>query len=417
MKLYIDPGTGSMLFAILIGIIGALNFALRGWIIKLRFLLSGGEKTAVDQEKHPLAVFVDDKRYWNVMEPVCRELDRRGLDIAYLTASPDDPALQNPYAHVHAEFLGEGNKAFAKLNFLRANVLLSSTPGLDVYQWKRSPGVDYYVHILHAANEVAGYRMFGIDYYDTIFVSGDYQIRDLRALEALRGLPAKETVKIGIPYMDEMKRRLDTSGPVAPHKTTVLIAPSWGPSAIFSKYGGKIIDKLLAAGCHVIIRPHPQSYKSEKDMIDKLMAAYPDTEDLEWNRDNDNFDVLRRADILVSDFSGVIFDFTLVFDKPVIYADTKFDKGPYDCWWLDTPYWTFEILPQIGQQLTEDNFDTLGDMVQQCLTDPKYAQGRDAARAQTWVYPGEGAVRAADYLEQKVREFTTAAATHEEKKP
>ena len=75
-------------------------------------------------------------------------------------------------------------------------------------------------------------------------------------------------------------------------------------------------------------------------MIDKLMAAYPDTEDLEWNRDNDNFDVLRRADILVSDFSGVIFDFTLVFDKPVIYADTKFDKSPYDCWWLDTPSWT-----------------------------------------------------------------------------
>ena len=226
MKLYIDPGTGSMLFAILIGIIGALNFALRGWIIKLRFLLSGGEKTAVDQEKHPLAVFVDDKRYWNVMEPVCRELDRRGLDVAYLTASPDDPALQNPYAHVHAEFLGEGNKAFAKLNFLRANVLLSTTPGLDVYQWKRSPGVDCYVHILHAANEVAGYRMFGIDYYDTVFVSGDYQIRDLRALEALRGLPAKEVVKIGIPYMDEMKRRLDAAGPVAPHRTTVLIAPT-----------------------------------------------------------------------------------------------------------------------------------------------------------------------------------------------
>ena len=43
MKLYIDPGTGSMLFAILIGIIVALNFALRGWFFKLRVLLSGGE--------------------------------------------------------------------------------------------------------------------------------------------------------------------------------------------------------------------------------------------------------------------------------------------------------------------------------------------------------------------------------------
>ena len=65
-------------------------------------------------------------------------------------------------------------------------------------------------------------------------------------------------------------------------------------------------------------------------------------------------------------------------------------------------------------QLTEDNFDTLGDMVQPCLTDPKYAQGRAAARAHARVYPGEGAVRAADYLEQKVKELT---ATHEEKEP
>ena len=30
----------------------------------------------------------------------------------------------------------------------------------------------------------------------------------MRALEKLRGLPEKEFVKIGIPYMDEMARRL-----------------------------------------------------------------------------------------------------------------------------------------------------------------------------------------------------------------
>ena len=414
MRLYIDPGTGSMLFAILIGIIGALNYLLKSWIVKLRFILSGGKKVEGDTEKLPFIIFSDDKRYWNVFEPVCRELNRRGMDVVYMTASADDPAINNPYEHIKGQFIGDGNKAFAKLNFLKATMVLSTTPGLDVYQWKRSKDVGYYVHMLHAASEVVTYRMFGIDYYDAVLLSGEYQVQDMRALEKLRGLPEKEFVKIGIPYMDEMARRLRDAGPTPPHKRTVLLAPSWGKSAILQKYGGKIIDKLLAGGYHVIIRPHPQSYKSEKDMIDKLMAAYPDSEDLEWNRDNDNFDVLRRADLLVSDFSGVIFDFTLVFDKPVIYADTKFDKSPYDCWWLDTPYWTFEILPQIGQQLTEDNFDTLGDMVQQCLTDPKYAQGRDTARAQTWVYPGEGAVRAADYLEQKMKELT---ATHEEKEP
>ncbi len=406
MKLYIDPGTGSMLFAILIGIIGALNFLLKGWIIKLRFLLSGGKSNTGEQQKMPLAVFVDDKRYWNVMEPVCRELDKRGVDVVYMTASQDDPALNNNCSHIHAEFIGEGNKAFAKLNFLRASILLSSTPGLDVYQWKRSRGVDCYVHILHAANEVAGYRMFGIDYYDTVFVSGDYQIRDLRALEKKRNLPEKEVVEIGIPYMDEMKKRLEFSGPVPEHPTTVLIAPSWGKSSIFNKFGGKIIEKLLSDGFNVIVRPHPQSYVSETELINGLMAAYPPSDRLEWNRDNDNFEVLKKADILISDFSGVIFDFTLVYDKPVIYADTKFDKSPYDCWWLDTPYWTFEILPKIGKQLTNENFDSLKEMITECLTDPKYAEGRNTARAQTWVHPGEGAARAADYLVNKLNRLT-----------
>lgn len=406
MMLYIDPGTGSMLFAVLIGIIGALNFLLKGWIIKLRFWLSGGKNVQQEQEKIPLAIFSEGKRYWSIMEPVCRELNRRGIDTVYMTASPDDPALNSGYEHIHAEFIGEGNKAFAKLNFLRANVLLATTPGLDVYQWKRSRDVDYYVHILHAASEVVTYRMFGLDYYDAVFVSGDYQTRDLRALEKLRGLPPREIVKIGVPYLDEMKKRLEQSGPVAEHPTTVLVAPSWGPSAIFSKFGGKIIDVLVAQGYHVIVRPHPQSFTSEKELMDTLMRDYPESGQVEWNRDADNFEVLRRSDILISDFSGVIFDFALVFDKPVIYADTQFDKGPYDCWWLDTPLWTFEILPKLGQQLSQDNFDSLGTIVEQCMHDSRYAQGRDLAREQTWAYPGEGAKRAVDFLEQKVKALT-----------
>ena len=115
--------------------------------------------------------------------------------------------------------------------------------------------------------------------------------------------------------------------------------PSWGKSAILQKYGGKIIDELLATGYHVIIRPHPQSFKSETELMEESSCAhYPESDRLEWNRDTDNFEVLRRSDIMISDFSGVIFDFALVYDKPVIYADTEFDKSPYDAWWLDKPH-------------------------------------------------------------------------------
>ncbi|MBQ4651959.1 MAG: CDP-glycerol glycerophosphotransferase family protein, partial [Oscillospiraceae bacterium] len=324
MTLYIDPGTGSMLFTILIGVIGAGFYSLRMLLIKLRFRISGG-KAEVSNDKLPIVIFSDDKRYWTTFEPICKELDKRGVDVVYMTASDNDPALDNPYEHVKAEFIGTESKAFARLNFLSANILLSTTPSLDVYQWKRSKEVDFYVHIPHAANDITLYRMFGLDYYDAVLLSGQYQVEDIRALEKLRSLPAKELLTVGIPYMDVMAERYLKAGPAPEHERTVLLAPSWGPSAIFSVYGGRIIEVLLKTGYHIIVRPHPQSFSSEAELMEKLMKQYPASEQLEWNRDNDNFEVLRRSDILISDFSGVIFDFSLVYDKPIIYTDPNFD--------------------------------------------------------------------------------------------
>ncbi len=403
--LYIDPGTGSMLFTILIGVIGAAFYSLRMLWIKLRFAISGG-KAKENDEKLPFVIFSDDKRYWSVFEPVCREMNERGRDIVYMTASPDDPALANEYPHVKAEFIGEGNKAYTKLNFLNACVLLSTTPGLDVYQWKRSKDVRYYVHIPHAAGEITLYRMFGLDYYDAVLLSGDYQARDIRKLEKQRSLPKKELVQIGIPYMDKMADRLAAAEPLPAHPRTVLLAPSWGSSAIFSVYGGRIIEVLLKTGYHVIVRPHPQSFVSEAGLLEKLMKEYPASQQLEWNRDTDNFEVLRRADLLISDFSGVIFDFALVYDKPVIYTDPQFDVSPYDAWWLKSPLWTLSALPRLGRELTEDTMDDLKRLIDECLTDPQYAKGRMAVKKEAWVHTGEGAKRAADYLISRYEKLT-----------
>ena len=180
LKAYIDPGTGSMLFAILIGIFGAAGFFFRNIITKLRFALSAGKNKEIMQSKLPLVIFSDDKRYWKNFEPICRELDKRGFEVTYMTASQDDPVLENPYPNIHGQFIGSGNKAFAKMNFLNASMVLSTTPGLDVYQWKRSKNVDYYIHIPHAASDITIYRMFGIDYYDSVMVSGKYQIDQIR---------------------------------------------------------------------------------------------------------------------------------------------------------------------------------------------------------------------------------------------
>ena len=402
MRFYIDPGTGSMLFTILIGVLGAAFYSARMLFIKLRYRLGGGKVEALDK-KIPLVIFSDGKQYWKVFAPICKELSARGQEVVYYTMSEDDPALSANLPGMTAEFIGEDNRAFTKLNFLKANVVFSTTPGLDVYQWKRSKDVDFYVHIPHAPNDITLYRMFGIDYYDAILLSGDYQVKQIRQMEAKRELPAKDVVTVGIPYMDDMAARLESVGEAESHERTVLLAPSWGDSALFGVYGGKIIEKLLETGYHVIVRPHPQSFKSEKELMDKLMEKFPNSEKLEWNRDSDNFDVLRRSDILISDFSGVTFDFSLIYDKPVIYTTPNFDLGPYDAWWMDDPLWTTTILPHIGAELTEDKMDSLKELIDTCIEDPRYAEGRKKAKEETWVNAGTGANKVADYLQSKLQ--------------
>lgn len=404
MILYIDPGTGSMLFTILIGIIGAGLYSLRMIVMKVRFRLSGG-KADISETKIPFVIFSDHKRYWPVFEPICREMSRRGKEVVYMTASEDDSALECEFPHFKAEFIGEGNKAFAKLNFLNAGLVLSTTPGLDVYQWKRSKGVDYYVHLPHAASEIVLYKMFGLDYYDAVLLSGEYQKQGILKLEQLRALPHKELVKVGIPYMDEMKNRLNRAKKNMNETRVILLAPSWGKNAILSVYGSRIIDLLLDTGYQIIIRPHPQSFISEKELMDELMEKYPESHQLKWNRDTDNFEVLNQADLLVSDFSGVIFDFSLVYDKPVIYTNPNFDVSPYDAWWLDEPLWTMSALPRLGQELNEQNIQQLKELIDECLSNQKYDEGRKSVLNETWEHQYEGTQRTVDYLIAKLDEI------------
>jgi len=402
--LYIDPGTGSMLFTILLGIVGAAVYFIRTLIIKIKYRL--GAKVNIDvTEKIPLVIFAESKTYYNVFRPVCEELERREKKAVYLTSTENDPAFDGGYKYIDVKYIGKGNKAYAYLNMLNASIVLSTTPSLDVFQWKRSKKVDYYIHLPHMCSDLSLYRMFALDYYDAVLISGDFQKNQVRTLEKMRNLPEKEIFEAGIPYMDELKKRADANRKTESREKTVLLAPSWGANAILEKYGGEFIDKLIETGYHIVIRPHPQSFVSEKDMIDSLMQKYPDSDRFEWNRDADNFEILSRSDILISDFSGVIFDFALVFDKPVIYTEVEINTDPDDAAWLDETPWTYEVLPKLGQELNKENFEDIKGVIDGLIDNAEYQKGRDEARKQSWLHPGEGAVRVVDFMIKKLEEL------------
>ena len=410
MRLYIDPGTGSMLFSILIGMLGTLGYLFRDLFVKLRFWMTGGAgDSGQDKDRHKYVIFSDDKRYWTTFEPICDEFEKRKTEIVYMTASPDDPALDKKYEYVSAVFIGEGNRAFARLNRLKADILISTTPGLDVYQWKRSRDVRWYAFVMHNANDATLFRMFGLDYYDEVFVSGEYQIEQIRKLEALRNLPKKELVLGGVPYLDSMEKKRSGSEKSGNGVMTVLLAPTWGKSGMLSRFGGRVIQAALDTGYHVIVRPHPQSFKSEKALMNELMKQYPDSSQLEWNRDNDNFNVLSRSDVMVSDFSGVIFDFCLVFQKPVIFVDTEFDVSPYDAYWLEDETWTFSTMPKLGKCLTADNLERLKDMINEVTTGQNYQAELRKAREETWANIGRSAQIITESLIEKEKELLSDA--------
>ena len=425
---YIDPGTGSMLFTILISIVSSLMFFWKKFYLKLKFLAGGGR---VSQEKDylPYVIFSDSRRYWNVFGPICREFERRKIRLEYLTASPDDPALSEHFEYVHCQFIGENNRAFARLNMLNAGILLSTIPGLEVYQWKRSKNVEWYAHVFHAVDEGTGYRMFGMDYYDAILLTGAFQEYYIRKLEELRGLPAKELLVAGSTYMDALKEKLDACSAgilkenamqengLAAHieevkkegaseaPLTVLLAPSWGESGILSRYGAKILRALSETGYRIVVRPHPQSMISEREMMEGLQREFPEGENFHWNFDNDNFGALREADLMITDFSGIIFDYTLVFGKPILYADTSVDSAPYDAAWIDEPMWRFEVLKDLGEPLLEEDFPNMKDRIDSLVKGHAKDGARERVRDEAWQCIGESARRTVDYMVSKYQQL------------
>jgi hypothetical protein len=330
--------------------------------------------------------------------PVAAEFEKRGIELVFLTSAKDDPVFDIPWKHIQPEYIGEGNKAFARLNFLSAEIVLMTTPGLDVYQLKRSKSDKHYSHVLHMTSDATTYRLFGLDYFDSVLLSGDYQAADIRFLEKQRNIREKQLVTVGCSYMDVYADKIKQLPPEENHPFTVLVSPSWGASALLSRYGEHLLDPLSRSAWRIIIRPHPQSVKSEQKMLDALTRRYQGARNIVWDYERENVFSLAKADIMISDFSGIIFDYMFLFDKPLMYVSQGIDLRPYDADDLDHELWQFSILKEAGIELKEENFDRLIEIIKAAGDNEALQRGRKKARETAWQYPGEAGTRITDFM-------------------
>ena len=407
--LYIDPGTGSMLFSILIGAAATLFFVAKAAWIKFKILLSGKKDGSgvVDASYKTYVIYNEGNQYWNVFKPVTDEFEKRKIPLMYYTSSKTDPIFDQKYEFVTSEYIGEGNTAFAKLNMLSAGFVLMTTPGLQVYQLKRSKSVKHYSHVLHMPNDATTYRLFGLDYFDSVLLSGDYQKDDIRTLEKNRGINSKDLVTVGCSYLDVLSEKINSLPAEENHVFTVLVSPSWGEVGVLKRFGERLLDPLAATGWKIIVRPHPQSKKSEADMLKRLEERYKDNANVEWDYNRDNIYSMKKADIMISDFSGIVFDYTFLCNKPVMYVNTDMDLRPYDAYDLNKQLWQFSVLEKMGIKLEEKDFANIKEVIQNASDSPELAEQRKIAKETAWMNIGKAGEKIADYMISTVEKQST----------
>jgi hypothetical protein len=366
---YLDPGSGSMLVAGLVGLLASLLFFLKGLYYRGRRSLLGfvGNTADLDRTRHRLVFYSEGRQYWNTFRPILTELASRKEACVYWTSDKDDPGLLYSSEFVDTKYIGSGAKAHAHLAVLEADVCAMTTPGLDVLQIKRSKGVKHYTHLIHAPTDVGTYKRYSFDYFDSILISGDHQSKSLRKLEALRGTKRKDLIKVGCLYYDEMQRQLNEFEPSsdAENQMTILVAPTWGVNGLLKKVGPRVLIPLLEKQWHVIVRPHPQSHISEPDMIESLRDSLKHHTNIEWDNDPDGTASMVRARALVSDQSGIVFDFAFMFNKPVITVRVPFSNAGLEAADIPWDLWELSVLDSIGRRIQEDEVDTLPQIIEQ----------------------------------------------------
>jgi hypothetical protein len=312
---YIDPGTGSALLYVVTGVFVALYFAARGLYYRV------AEQIFRDRHKRQkctLAIHCEDPRYEITFLPVLRFLVEHQKDITFFTMYPRDDSFETlPPGVDHCE-IAPGMVGYAHLNHLEAKVLVTTTPQLDVMTFRRSKRVKHYSMMQHALGESRYVRPYAYDFFDSVLCCGEIVKQNIRRIEEIRGLPQKQLLETGIPHWDELRKHVAQGEREPRQRPLILIAPSWGPFSIFQAFGTGVVEKV-ATKYDVVVRPHPQMKISQPEIYAKILAL----EGVSVDTSRTPGEVMARADLLISDISGIMHEFAFIHEKPVIIVDHK----------------------------------------------------------------------------------------------
>ncbi len=318
------------------------------------------------------------------------------LVIHYITGDPNDVIfeLAKEQNRIRPYYIGE-KRLITLMMKMDADVVVMTMPDLENYHIKRSyvrKDIEY-IYIPHGMDSLnLTMRTGSMDHFDTVFCVGRHQKEEIQKTEQAYGLPQKKLVEWGYSLLDEMreeyeKSTLSDNGKADGNKKAkILIAPSWQEDNIVDTCLDEILDNLRGKDYRITVRPHPQHVRHRKERMEQLKHKYENDADIEIQTDFSSNQTVFEADLMITDWSGIAYEYAYTTQKPVLFIDTPMKV-------MNPEYQKIDVVPlnillrnEIGSSLNPDNLNEIEECVQTLLKQKDDYRDKIGAFIEEYVY-------------------------------
>ena len=346
------------------------------------------------------------KYFQNVIEIILKKTD---ITIHYITSDPKDDVFKLENENFQVYYIGE-NKLIVLMMKMDADMVVMTMPDLQKYHIKRSMirnDIEY-VYMDHGIGSInLMLRKHALDHFDTVFASNDIVYSELRAQERLYGLKEKNIIKYGFALIDNMIASYEKQERKENEIKTILIAPSWQPDNILDICIDEILQKLLGKGYHVILRPHPQYVRHFENKLIALQNRYADRKDFALQMDFSSNSTVFNADILMTDWSGIGYEYSFTTLKPTLFINTPMKIMNPDYEEIQVVPFDIEVRDKLGISVELTQLDTIDSEIEKLLYADMYSKEAMLQIREKYLYNvSKSAEIGADYIIRRLIEMS-----------
>ena len=272
-----------------------------------------------NKNKKKYILFSESKYYRNHFEKLIENLRQKfDKEVYYLTSDFDDYNFFK--TKINTYYIGTGIIRYLTFyNFNCENLILTLTDiGNHLPKSKNCNNYIYFFHALMSTHLI--YTKEAFKNYNTIFSNGTYQEKELRKAEKIFNFHRKKIINIGYFYFDYLQESINHK---IVQKNLILFAPSWNydKNNFFDNHSSRLIRKLLDENYSIIFRPHPEHYKRSKGTLKKIINQFGKSKHFFFDESISNINSMEKSEVLITDNSGSMLEFTLVLNRPCLCFD------------------------------------------------------------------------------------------------